>query len=130
MPNRRRAVPFAVIALCVLALCANACSFAYVYGPPSDTQNVKSFDCTDSYALPIVDTVLAAVGGAMSFMIYGLGRALGGSPTPAFYGVALVTIGLPTASAIYGYHKVGSCRDAARSSVRPIAATDLAPRDL
>jgi len=93
-------------------------------------QNVKSFECTDSYTLPVVDTVLAVVGGTVSFMIYGLGSALGGSPTPAFYGFALVTVGLPTASAIYGYNKVGSCRGAARASARPIAATDLAPGDL
>jgi len=126
----RRAVPSAVIAVCLLALCANGCSFAYVYGPPPETKGLKSFECTDSYTLPVVDSVLAVVGGTVSFMIYGLGRALGGGPTPVFYGFALVTIGVPTASAIYGYNKVGGCREAARASARPIAATDLTPRDL
>jgi hypothetical protein len=105
-----------VIAACVLAVSANACSFAWVEGPPANVRGRTTFECTDSYTLPVLDTVLAAVGGTLCMFILGLGKALGGSPTPAFYGLVALTVVAPAGSAVYGYNKVGDCRDAVRSS--------------
>jgi hypothetical protein len=117
VPNRRRSGPLIVIiAACVLAVSSNACSFAFVEGPPPQEGRRKTFDCTDSYSWPVVDTVLAVVGGTVCMFILGLGKALGGSPKPAFYGLVALTVVAPAGGAVYGYDKVGDCRDARRSA--------------
>ena len=132
MLNRDRAGPLvAVIAVCVLAVSSNACSFAFVEGPPPNAEGLKTFDCTDSFAPPVLDTVLAVIDGALALFAYGLGRALGGSPTPVFWGFLAVGVGAPTASAIYGYSKVGSCRDVRRRTSAPsVAENEPTPADL
>ena len=128
VPNRRRSGPLiGIIAACVLAVSSNACSFAFVEGPPPQQGRRKTFDCTDSYSWPVADTVLTVVGGTLCMFILGLGKALGGSPTPAFYGLVALTVVAPAGSAVYGYGKVGDCRDAVRQASAP-GVPEFAPR--
>ena len=125
VPNRRRSGPLiGIVAACVLAVSSNGCSFTWAEGPPAHARSGTPIDCTDSYTLPVLDTVFAIVGGTMCLFIYSLGTALGGSPKPAFYGLLGVTFVAPAGSAVYGYNKVGDCRDARQISAVP----EYAPR--
>jgi len=83
------------------------CSFSIVRTPPPP--------CTQSYAAPIADTVLAGLAaGATVLAIEGQG---GDSPrTDATFrdvllGGYAVTAVAAIASAAYGYYEVSSCRD-------------------
>jgi hypothetical protein len=114
---------------------ASGCSFLGVRGPPSRTPGTpapdpKTVECTDSKALPHLDTGAAALMGAMAI---GLGIAAGVNNQPcipngdplhcAFSGLGTAILGTAAAgaglvglvtaiSAGYGYSRVGDCRRA------------------
>jgi hypothetical protein len=90
------------------------CSFIFSEGPPANHQRLPYFDCSTSYAPPVIDTVWAGLQGL---------NALGAAATSeqewnadisrgAVIGVALFWVALSGSSAIYGYNKVGNCRQA------------------
>jgi hypothetical protein len=113
------------VVVCLLALGANGCSFVFAGGPPANHRELKYFDCPTSHAPPIIDTVVAVTGGAVTFLAWGLGTALasdsgGSANTILLAGIPLVL--LPAASAIYGYSKGGDCRDAKAELVARIYA--------
>jgi hypothetical protein len=103
--------PNTTVAVAMAALTASGCSFLFSEGPPADSARRPYFTCAESYAPPIVDTVIAgltalAVAGAKQTpdeTEQAYEQRVGGT-----LGVAVVT-GL---AAIYGYAVVGSCRDA------------------
>ena len=127
VPSRRRSGSLiGIIVGCVLAVSSNGCSFTWAEGPPAHPRSGQPLDCTDSYTLPVLDTVFAVVGGTVCLFAYSLGAALGGSPKPAFYGLLAVTVVAPAGSAIYGYNKVGDCRDVRQTSASSVP--EYAPR--
>lgn len=112
---RWRADVIAGLLVCLLALGGGGCSFIFVEPPPKQPVPVQNLDCTTNYVAPIADTVLAAVGGLFTMAItslcidtcpenQNLKRAV----------IALPLFVLPVGSAIYGYAKVGGCRNAHR----------------
>jgi len=93
-----------------LVLCMSGCSFFFAEGPRGSGSKQT---CTDTYGLPIMDLLFAgAVGGAAIGVSASADQsALSGlvNLEAAIIGVVALTEGV---SALYGYSKVSSCRDA------------------
>ena len=120
-----RRLPLRAATACLLAFSAGAssgCSFFLSNGPPANAAQLQDFKCEESYAPPIVDTVLASAGLVTSLALNGVAHALNGSSNARIGVFALITVGLPGTSAIYGYTQVRRCnaaeRNAAGKSVR------------
>jgi hypothetical protein len=112
-----------VIALAVVLSAASGCSFIFSEGPPDDHRARTTFQCGESLAPPIVDTVgvgffaLTAVGAQSSKeKDVANAAAMGKDPVQtrhdinAATGVLVALAAIDAASAIYGYHAVRACR--------------------
>jgi hypothetical protein len=89
----------------------SGCSFLVVSGPPSNHASLASFDCSESNAVPVLDTIWAALNGI------GAISAAGDSSNPnqgQIIGVGLSWLAISGAAAIYGYTKVSQCKAARR----------------
>ena len=118
-------------ATCVLALAAGAssgCSFVFSSGPPANVAQAQDFKCEESYAPPIVDTVLASAGLVATIGLNSIAHAWNSSGNSRIGLFALIAVGVPGTSAIYGYTQVHRCRAAERNaagkSVRVAAPAD------
>jgi hypothetical protein len=146
--------PWAGAVVCLLAMAANGCSFMYAQSPPPNHTQMRYFDCPSSYAPPALDTAGAVAGGLFSLVLFAFAAYGGSSSFSAIQGanareaapglanvggaavlvaVPVVLVGLPAASAVYGYTKVGECRDAkaeldARLNATPGDGGPAAPR--
>ena len=111
-PRPRPSAPLPLL-MCGL-LIMPGCSFIFSEGPPANHHRLPYFDCSTSYAPPVIDTVWAGLQGL---------NALGAAATSeadwnaeisrgGVIAVGLLWLALSGTSAIYGYNKVGSCRDA------------------
>jgi hypothetical protein len=99
----------------LLALGGSGCSFLFVQPAPPQTVPAQNFDCTTSYADPIVDTVLAVLGGLLTLGVTSICLdTCGERQSYARVVLAIPLVALPAGSAIYGYRKVGGCRAAHR----------------
>lgn len=98
-----------------VALSGTACSFTFTRRPPPNHQQMASFDCTESRAAPVLDTIFT------SYQVLRVAAAMGASdadyegaalsrPVDIGFGLALGALGL--ASAAYGYSATGECRRA------------------
>jgi hypothetical protein len=98
-----------------VALSGTACSFAFTRRPPSQHQQMASFDCTESRVAPVLDVLFT------SFQALRTAAALSASdadyegaalsrPADIGFGLALGALGL--ASATYGFNAAGECRQA------------------
>jgi hypothetical protein len=83
-----------------LATCASVsgCSFIFSEGPPPQHERMPYFDCSTSYAPPVLDTEWKMNGNT--------------TERSTVIGVGLVWLAVSGAAAIYGYNKVGACRQA------------------
>jgi hypothetical protein len=112
---RRRTGVMAGVLVCLLALGGGGCSLLFVQPAPSQPVPVQNLDCTTNYADPIVDTVLAALGGLFTLGITSICfDTCGERQNYARLVLAVPFVALPAGSAIYGYRKVGGCRAAHR----------------
>jgi hypothetical protein len=96
----------------LLALGGGGCSFAFVRPPPPQHVPAEQLVCTTSYASPIVDSVLATLGGLMTLAIASgpcldVCESNAGIKAAAF---SLPLFFLPAISAAYGTTKVTRCR--------------------
>jgi hypothetical protein len=83
------------------------CSFAFVHRAPPREQPAQKVECTTSYAPPIVDTVLAAVGGLLTFALTSICiDSCGDSQNYKRAALSIPLFVLPAASAVYGYSGV------------------------
>jgi hypothetical protein len=141
-------------ATCLLAMAVNGCSFLFSAGPPPNHRELRYFDCPSTSGPPAVDTAIAVTGGLASLLVIALASGPGIFPseihppsaheltpavgqvspaaTMALVAIPVVLVGLPTASAIYGYRQAGSCRDAkndliVRLNTAPASAPAPAP---
>jgi hypothetical protein len=115
----------------VVVMCLSGCSFLFVHGPPPRYDEMAEFDCTESRAAPVVDTVLGVLQGLNLIVAAGetdqdWARIFNGNPpferstaVPIYAIAAAVELG----SAIYGYSVTGSCR-AAKAKVRDERGVD------
>jgi hypothetical protein len=120
-PNATTASVIAV----ALATSAGGCSFIFSEGAPDDHRTRATFVCGESHVPPILDTVgagllaLSAVG-AQSAKEKDVANAaaMGKDPVQTRHdinvqiGLAAAFAAVDVASAIYGYHAVGSCNEA------------------
>jgi hypothetical protein len=99
----------AASALLVSALLCG-CSFAFVDGPPKVHKQLPYFECSSSNAWPTIDLVLGGIYGIESAAFFS-GSASASNPNAGgavIAGMAALFI----ASAVSGYEKTSSCRDA------------------
>jgi hypothetical protein len=105
------------------------CAFIFSEGPPAPERQaaVTYFDCSGSYAPPIVDTLFALLGLSTAAMASARQSNDGNSNT----GTVAVDAGfaaLFTASAIYGYNAIAHCHRATQARLeRTLAARFLPP---
>ena len=113
--GRRRTGVIVGILACALALSDAGCSFIFVEPPPKQPVPAQSLDCTTNSVAPIADSVLAALGGLFTLAVTSICiDTCGENQNLKRAALALPFFVLPVGSAIYGYSKVGSCRDAHR----------------
>jgi len=100
----------------VTSLSISGCSFIFSEGPPPNHQRLPYFDCSTSYAPPVLDTIWGGLNGLGAIAAMGSSdeewKADQGSDRSTVIGVGLVWLAVSGASAIYGYSKVGQCREA------------------
>jgi hypothetical protein len=92
------------------------CSWAFVNGPPPNHKALAYFDCTSSNLLPTGDLLFA--GAAAVDAIAGFSGASGVPTNRAALAGFAVEGALFGASAIYGYSKTASCREAQAEMVK------------
>ena len=105
----------APLALCILFLAGGnqACSFAFVDGPPKTHRQLNYFTCTSSNVLPTIDVVLGAITAVETVGLFSARTSLGANTElTAIAAVAAAEAALFTASAISGYGKTSDCREA------------------
>jgi hypothetical protein len=125
----------ALVAFAVAPL-GSGCSFIFSQGPPDGHRSLATFQCGESYAPPVVDSIAVA--------LFGLG-ILGGvtnenaevarSANPAqtrhddnvAIGLLSAFTILDIASAVYGFGAVGSCHEAQDARRADLAAARILP---
>jgi hypothetical protein len=107
--------------LCTVALVTSVstggCSFIFSEGPPVQHQRLPYFDCSTSYAPPVLDTIWGGLNGIGALVALGQtdaewNRNNGNNNRSAVVGIGLGWLALSGASALYGYSKVGACHAA------------------
>jgi hypothetical protein len=98
--------------LMMLILATTGCSLAFVKGPPDGHQGMTGFTCTESRAIPIFETIWAAL-----FIGVGIG-SMNEPESEAGYDESKhagtwIGVGMPIgASALVGFHRTSRCRAA------------------
>jgi hypothetical protein len=126
------------LALVAAAIVPCGCSFLFSAGAPDNHRALESFQCGDSYAPPVVDTV---VGGLLAFGA--IGAAANEDKTVAKanpvdqpqvrrdtnvgIGVAIAFAVADAAGAIYGYHAAGDCREAQATRLAEVSRARVLP---
>jgi hypothetical protein len=105
-------------ALALAGIAASGCSFIFVHGPPRNHENSVAFECTSSVVAPVLDTVWAGLNGIGAISAASTDEATWNSRSTTSRG-AVIAVGagwflLSGASAIYGFTRTQSCRDAER----------------
>jgi hypothetical protein len=102
----------------LLIVTATGCSFAFVKGPPRGHEEMAGFTCTESRAIPILETIwtsLFVVGGISALADKGEDQGWF-EPTPEQVAAVSFGISVPLgASAFVGFRRVNDCRDAKRA---------------
>jgi hypothetical protein len=94
----------------LLSAVFGGCSFAFVDGPPKVHKQLPYFECTSSNAWPTVDLVLGGIYGVESAVVLSNNSFASESKTQAALAVGVAALFI--SSAVYGYEKASSCRDA------------------
>jgi hypothetical protein len=116
-------------------LSVSGCSFIFSEGPPPSHERLPYFDCSTSYAPPVLDTIWAGLNGLGAAVAAGQSDAEwkqnNSSDRGTVVGVGLVWLAVSGASAIYGYNKVAACHEAKEKlmlrTVRPAGAIQAWP---
>ena len=98
------------------AVSFSGCSFIFSEGPPPNHQQLPYFDCSTSYAPPVLDTIWGGLNGIGALTALGTSEAEwqsnNTSDRSTVIAVGLIWLAVSGASAVYGYQKVGACRNA------------------
>jgi hypothetical protein len=98
-----------ISAMMVAVLLHSGCSLLFVKGPPAEHAQMVTFECSDSKALPVLDTIWAGLNGL------GAASAANDNQNPdqgQIIAVGLAWLAVSGISAIYGFSKVSACSDA------------------
>lgn len=90
-------------------LLQSGCSFLFVKGPPANHAEMASFDCSESNALPVLDLIWAGLNGIGAASAAGDDQIMN---QEQIVGVGLAWVVVSGISAIYGFNKVGQCKNA------------------
>jgi hypothetical protein len=123
------------VRIAAVALCLGGCSFVLVSGPPPNPAREPSFDCTETIAVPVIDTIPAVFfDGFTALALIGLASTYnspGSHDGAVIAGLAAIPAGLLgiayTVSAARGYSDVDACRDA-KSAAASQARKELPSR--
>jgi hypothetical protein len=116
-------------ALLAILIGAGGCSLMLTEGPPVGHQAMHGFDCSTNYVPPVIDTALSGL--AVANIAVAATRSSSemqsaNAPSAgAVVAVNIVMLALAAPSAVYGYSRVGSCREAKQA----LAERAAAPRD-
>lgn len=116
----------------------SGCSFIFSEGAPDDHRTRESFQCGDSAAPPVADTI---AGGAFALLAFATAQnedktVAKAAPidqpqvrhdTNVAIGALLAFAVIDGASAVYGYHAVGSCRAAEQTHLAAVSRVRLLP---
>jgi hypothetical protein len=97
------------LALLTLALATGGCSFVFVDGPPAAHKKLPYFECTSGRGWPSVDLALGAIYGIAGAAAIADGDGYNSSESAI---TAVAAGALFAASAVYGYSKTETCREA------------------
>lgn len=114
---RRGTGAIAATLVCLLALAVGGgCSLVFVRPPPPQHVPAEQLVCTTSYTAPVLDSVVATLGGFVSFLALASPciDTCSDDRNLKLTAIALPLFVLPTLSAIYGTSKVTKCRIAHR----------------
>lgn len=92
-----------------LAAASGGCSWVFVDGPPAAHKQLPYFECTSSNAWPVVDTVFGVATALEAATLLASTRSSGANTAAAVAAGEAVIFG---ASAVSGYQKTSSCREA------------------
>lgn len=100
----------------VVLLFHPGCSFLFVKGPPEQHAQMSSFDCSESNAWPVIDTIWAGLNGlgAISASNDSTMPSPGQPSHDQVVAVGVSWLVVSGISAIYGFSKVSACNDARR----------------
>jgi hypothetical protein len=119
----RRQGPVMTSALLLAAVATGGCSAIFTKGPPPDHAYTARFDCSTSYAPPILDTIWAGLNGAGAAIALSKSDAewkrTQTNDRAATIAVGLTWLAVSGASAIYGYKTVSDCHEAREPHRRP-----------
>jgi hypothetical protein len=101
--------------MALLTLLPAGCSFAFVDGPPSTHKQLPYFECTSSNVLPTVDAVVGGIYGVAAAATLidsssSSSSSYSNDRSDALLAGALAVVAV--SSAVYGYHRTSSCREA------------------
>jgi hypothetical protein len=107
-------------------------------GPPDDRRMLESFQCAESYAPPVADTIagglfaLGAVNAAAKKEIrVAMARPIDQSTVRreqnVAIGISAAFAAIAAAGSVYGYHAVGDCREAQTKRLREVARASALP---
>ena len=124
--------PFPIVSLLVVGLLAlPGCSFFFSEGPPVGHARMPHFDCAQSNAPPIVDTVIAGLtaltaGSAMATSQSAWDRKRTESRSQVI-ATNLTMAAITGAAAAYGYARVGACHQARTALEARLSRAPAAP---
>ena len=106
------------VGLALALVLTSGCAVIIAAAGPSSNASVRTYSdyCTGLLSGSIVDTVLGALVLVPSVVIANAGRT--GEPDPELFKIGAVGIAIGVsyvASALYGYSRIGPCRERARA---------------
>jgi hypothetical protein len=102
-----------LIAPALSLVLASGCSFVFVDGPPQYHGQLPYLECTPKYTAPVLDTVWAGLSVAVAMIVLADGDESGSKDDAQAAAITqLLSAALYGTSALYGYNKVGQCREA------------------
>jgi hypothetical protein len=103
----------------LLSLSLGGCSLVFVNGPPRGHQDVESFECTENWAVPVLD---AAAGGAwLVYAVQAHGYRNASEESVRAWRLGYATIA--GVSAAIGFNRVSKCRAARGDLTRRLLDT-------
>jgi len=126
----RRAATF-TLAL-TLTMPQMGCSFIFTEGPPPNHEQMPYFDCSTSYAPPVLDSIWAGLNGFGAILALATSEAEWQRERDVDRKVAIISgllwLGLSGASAMYGYREVGACKAATQQLMLRLGRPPGAPQ--
>ncbi len=108
----RERMQFTRLAVLSLALSQAGCSWIFTQGPPpADRESPVYYDCSTSYAPPVLDTIWGGLNALGAISALASSDEKTSQNRGAVVGVGLAWVVISGLSAYYGYSKVSECHE-------------------